>query len=160
MSLYNQLFGENKDAMALIGALGLTRDAFGRYRDVYVNKDGTKIIVYTRCGGGNRLEYEEIYNTMKAHPNYICDYDDDFDETYSYIEFSVPEKYSQMCKSMATGEEPISVSEKFKIECEEMNKPGSDTYKRADKYVEQLINRISEDMNNDGFEGGITIIKL
>lgn len=51
MSLYNMLFGENPDAMALLGMLELTRKVFGRYRDVYLNKDGTKITVISRIGG-------------------------------------------------------------------------------------------------------------
>ena len=60
MSLYNQLFDENPDAAVLIGFLGLNKEIFGRYRNVYLNKAGDKIIVYTRCGGGI---YSTIYET-------------------------------------------------------------------------------------------------
>ena len=48
MSLYNRLFGENPDAMALLGMIGTTRNDFKRYRDVNLNKDGNIIIVTTR----------------------------------------------------------------------------------------------------------------
>jgi len=34
-----------------------------------------------------------IEHRMKQHPNYIRDYDDDFDCTYASIVFSIPEKY-------------------------------------------------------------------
>lgn len=51
MSLYNVLFGENEEATVLLGMIGATREDFGRYRDVYLNTEGNKIIVLTRVGG-------------------------------------------------------------------------------------------------------------
>jgi len=99
----------------------------GRFRDAYLNEDGTKIVVYTRNGGGNREHYDDeceagencnctgciITYQLPKHPNYICDYDDDFDCTYAYVEFSVPEKYKEMAKGLATGEKPKTIQEKF-----------------------------------------------
>ena len=39
VSMYHLLFGMNPAADALLGCLGLTRDDFGRFRDVWL-KDG------------------------------------------------------------------------------------------------------------------------
>jgi len=64
----------------------------GRFRDIYFEKEGEpKVVLYTRNGGGNRSSYNHIFEILSQHPNYIRDYDDDFDPTYAYIEFKAPE---------------------------------------------------------------------
>jgi hypothetical protein len=129
MSLYGLLFGKNSQANILLDMLELdTKYPTGRFRDIYLNKKGTKIILYTRNGGGNREhpDYEETEEgsdckctgcimtyQLPEHPNYIEDYDDDVDSTYAYVKFSVPEQHKEKCRQMATGEDPVSVSEKF-----------------------------------------------
>lgn len=85
----------------------------GRFRDIYLNEDGTKIILYTRNGGGNRDEYQSLIDHLATHPNYLSDYDDDFDCTYAYIEFYIPKEFEKIAKAMATGEKPKTVHEKF-----------------------------------------------
>ena len=150
MSLYKQLFGENKDAVPLLGMLGLTRLSFERYRDVYLNKYGTKIIVLTRIGGNNAKDYKEVYESMKNHPYYINAYDDDFDSTYAYFEFSVPEKYKQACKMMAPKEDRPGIHELFQKEIKEANNPNSEAAKRMDKIAQQIVNAIE---NGEHFIG-------
>jgi len=86
----------------------------GRFRDIYLNEDGTRIILYTRNGGGNREYYNYVFEILRQHPNYLEDYDDDYDSTYAYIEFSVPEEYKELCHALATGEKPETVGDKFK----------------------------------------------
>lgn len=49
-------------------------------------------MIFTRNGGANREYYEEIFNSLRKHQNYKYDYDDDYDSTYAYIEFSLDEK--------------------------------------------------------------------
>ena len=163
MSLYNDIFQENKDANILLGVLGLNKGAFGRYRDIYLNKAGDKIIVFTRCGGSNRKDYPEVFREMHKHPNYIRDYDDDFDKTYAYIEFSIPDKYKDMCKKIAPEEEPLNVSEKFDKEIEAMTKnPNGPEAKRAMAIFGPIFEEIEKDMNNNdkNKRGGMTIIGL
>lgn len=111
MSLYNTLHGQNKDTDLLLGTLDLSDVA--RFRDIYLNADGTKIILYTRTGGENRKAYSGFFETIRKHPCYIGDYDDDFDKTYAYIEFKIPKRYQEVCKTLATGEEPETIHEKF-----------------------------------------------
>lgn len=139
MSLYTRLFGENEDAVALLGMLSLTRNEFQRYRDVYLNKEGTKIIVLTRLGGGNRKEYKQVFKNMKKHPYYIKNYDDKFDKTYAFFEFKVPEKYEHTCKAIAPKEERLSLKEMFEKEIEESKIPGSEASKRADAIAEEFF---------------------
>jgi len=89
MSMYNMLFGMNPDSDKLLSLLGKTQDDFGRFRNVYL-EDGF-IIVHTRCGGGNRDDYEEVFDEMSTHPWYSHDVDDDYDCTYADIYFKIPE---------------------------------------------------------------------
>ena len=89
MSLYNMCCGESENADKLLEVLGLSRDDCGRYRDCYLHDN--QIIIYTRNGGGNREEYQDVIDELAKHPNYVNDYDDDFDNTYCYIVFSIPE---------------------------------------------------------------------
>ena len=113
MSLYNVLFDEDENADVLIGVLNLNKAIFERYRDVHLNAAGDKIIVYTRCGGGNRTACDRVFEIMKRHPNYLRDYDDSHDSTYAYIEFSVPEKYKELCQKIKPEKDPLTVWEKF-----------------------------------------------
>ena len=134
MSLYNMLFGTNEIAPVLLFLLDIDQPdekwSSGRFRDIYLNEDGTRIILYTRNGGGNRdhwsfthAKYREggdcpcpgciISYKLPRHPNYIRDYDDSFDSTYAYVEFGVPEQFKEIAESLVTGKKPESIHEKF-----------------------------------------------
>ena len=91
MSFYNMLFGMNPDSDKLLSFLGKTKNDFGRFRNVYM-EDGY-IVVYTRNGGGNREDYEDVFDEMSEHPWYSHDADDDYDCTYANIYFKVPESH-------------------------------------------------------------------
>lgn len=150
MSLYNQLFGENEDAMALLGMLSLTRNDFQRYRDVYLNKEGNKIIVLTRLGGNNAKYYRQVYMNMRRHKYYIKDYDDEFDNTYAYFEFKVPKEYENTCKSIAPSEDRLTVSAMFEKEIKEAENPNSEAAKKIEKIADEIIKNIK---NNNPFIG-------
>lgn len=114
MSLYNLLFGVNSLAPILLKHLGLSEDDIPRFRDCYL--DGDQIVIYTRTGGGNRDFYEDEETCRSNYPEYFqkkedapkgpwnadlrkskyyqSDEDDDFDSTYAYFRFRVPETIS------------------------------------------------------------------
>lgn len=161
MSLYNQLFKENKDADVLLGVLGINKAIFIRYRDIYLNKEGDKITVYTRCGGGNRETCSDMYSRIRNHPNYIRDYDDSFDNTYAYVEFSVPERYRDMCKHIAPKEDPLTVSQKFDQAVENMKKdPHGPEMKQAMDIFGPIFKEIEKDINKDKNNGGIKFLGI
>ena len=81
--------GMNPDSDKLLELLGKTTGDFGRFRNVYM-EDGY-IIVHTRCGGGNREDYQDVFDEMSTHPWYSHNADDDFDCTYANIYFKVPD---------------------------------------------------------------------
>lgn len=71
-------------------------DAYPRFRDCFVKPDPmvneSEIYVYTRVGGGNRgAGYGE--EELMKHPNFLRDWDDDFDKTFATYAFSVPDEW-------------------------------------------------------------------
>ena len=155
MSLYNQLFGTNEDAPILLGMINVNKEYFDRFRDVELIKNGTIIRVFTRLGGENREVYVETWNKILQHKMYLIDYDDDFDETYAYIEFKVPEKYIETTKKMFKVE-PISFKEKFSKELEKAQIPGTEANQRMEAMVQSIVAQIQ---NSDEDEN-ITFLYL
>lgn len=141
MSLYNMLFGENKETSVLLGMIGVNKEYFDRFRDIELINNGTRIRVFTRLGGGNREGYQETWDKIQSHELYVGDYDDDFDSTYAYIEFRIPDKYKETAKKMFNGE-PVSFEDKFKKELEEMDIPGTEASKRAEKIANKIMGAI------------------
>lgn len=117
----------------------------GRFRDIYFNNEdpkNPKIVLYTRNGGGNRSAYEYVFDLLSKHPNYIQDYDDDFDSTYAYIEFKAPQQVLDFFEGLQTGKLE-SVSDKFKKEIAEME-AGKEPNKELKNFMEGLIKIIDE----------------
>jgi hypothetical protein len=98
MSLYNMLFGNNPIAPLILGTLSLSKDDFGRFRDIYLAEG--KIAVYTRCGGGNREAYQEVFDAMEQHPCFEYDEDDSFDNTYATFYFKYPDEFADGLKAI------------------------------------------------------------
>ena len=146
MGLYGMLFGVNPLAGVLLKALDIGigekitgNYKAGRFRDIYLSGDGTKIILYTRNGARNRECWEEegcpgwgssdykdpskhdpeclVYVNWKLtqHPLYVKDYDDGFDPTYAYFEFRVPDVLEPVLDRIMRdqGGPPKNVTEKF-----------------------------------------------
>jgi hypothetical protein len=168
MSLYNLLHGVNPLSPILLAILRIDqkvdnmpksekletfvkecidRKIFvsGRFRDIYLNEDGTKIILYTRNGGGNREGYWYVFKILKAHPNYLIDYEDDFDSTYAYIEFSVPKEAEKLCKLLATGEKPKTVGEKFVETMSAMEKMSKEDIEKDERFkpIIEILEKIA-----------------
>lgn len=152
MSLYNMLFGTNEEAPVLLGMLSVNKEYFSRFRDVELIESGTKIRVFTRLGGGNREEYKENWDKIRKHELYLKDYDDEFDTTYAYIEFNIPEQYKETAKKMFK-EEPDSFQKKFEKELEEMQIPGTKAYDKMGEVAKQIVDEMEQG-------NGIHIIKL
>lgn len=113
--IYNMVFGSNSLAMSLLGVLEVTPDAIPRYRDCFLNEDGTQIIIYTRTGGNNREDARDGIERLRAIPGYISDADDSFDNTYALFRYAVPELIAGPCKTLAAshGIDPAKRWEEF-----------------------------------------------
>ena len=95
--LYNALFGYNIGGCLFLATM-LTyenpQEYFPRFRDCWLSDDGEHIDIYTRVGGDNR---DDGYGEEKLYcmPEFVRTWDDDFDSTYGYYEFSVPERWRE-----------------------------------------------------------------
>lgn len=91
MSLYNMINGVNPATFFILPMLGEKHpDNYPRFRDCFV--DNNEIHVYTRVGGVNRnCEFGE--EELQQHPNYLRDFDDEYDSTYATYVFSIPNEF-------------------------------------------------------------------
>lgn len=118
MSLYNMLNGFSPACFFILPMLGRKPEEYPRFRDCFVNNDNNSIIIYTRVGGGNRncgYEEEKLYDD----PNFIRTYDDDFDSTYGYYEFKVPDEWKDDFNLIMSGK-GFQVSDKYKQKIKEI----------------------------------------
>jgi len=163
MSLYHMLCGENPLSGMLLQFLDIDQGNkwfSGRFRDCYPNKDGTKILLYTRNGGGNREHFDEYANKKEGmdcscpaccinhqlpkHPNYIKDYDDDFDCTFATVEFSVPERWAEFVKDIATEENCETGAEKFQKQIDLLSEGDSESVAKAKKKFGAILEKITK----------------
>ncbi len=95
------MFLDHEDDTSLLAKLGLEEDSIGRFRGVIEVKanevyedmswDFPTIIITTRTGGGNRKGHMEDNARLAKHPNYIGDFDDEYDSTYADFVFRHPD---------------------------------------------------------------------
>lgn len=102
MSMYGLVVGSDQNSDRLNDILELEKYDTGRERDTYVRKydEETYIVLLTRNGGGNREDYESSFDSLQKHPNYVSDWDCDWDCTYAEICFSIPEKHREEVMKM------------------------------------------------------------
>ena len=104
MNLYNMVNGVNPAAFLILPMLGRHASEYPRFRDCFLNEK-KQIVVLTRVGGNNRNSgygEEELYKD----PNFVKTYDDDFDSTYGYYVFNVPEEWKDDLDRLLNGEKP------------------------------------------------------
>ena len=105
--LYNALFGYSPGCLLLAPMLTEQNpeEFFPRFRDCFLGDGGDTIVIYTRVGGGNRSDPDDPdyydpdldFGEHKLYemPTFIRTWDDDFDSTYGYYEFGVPEEWAE-----------------------------------------------------------------
>ena len=140
MSFYNTLFGSNPLADLILATLKLTRQETGRFRDCFVAEG--EIAIYTRNGGGNREDYEEVFVQLSRHPNYLRDQDDDFDCTYATIYFSFPSDYKDILDKLDSGK--FEPSKKWLEAIDSIGKPGYEPPEQIVKLMQSLKTALDE----------------
>ena len=104
MSLYHLMNGVNPATFLILPMLGKHPEEYPRFRDCFVTED-KHILILTRVGGGNRNTGfgEEV---MEQDPLFVKTYDADWDSTYGYYEFRVPEQWQADFDRLMVGEKP------------------------------------------------------
>ena len=104
MSIYNLVNGVNPATFLILPMLDKHPDEYPRFRDCFITKDD-RICVLTRVGGGNRnCGYGE--GALYQSPHFVKTYDAEWDNTYGYYEFNVPEKWKADFDLLLKGEKP------------------------------------------------------
>lgn len=133
----------------------------GRFRDIWLNEDGTEIHLFTRNGGGNRVCWNDSATPgvlcecpgciqtylLPTHKNYLSDSDDDFDNTFAITIFSVPDECLGFTQELASGVPEPTLEEKTKKVTEQMQKMSEDEL-RVHPVAGTLINQLETALSN------------
>lgn len=93
--LYNMVFGTDPSAPFVLAMLSIPPKTIPRLRDAYPHFGKKKFAIITRCGSKYHDEYREQVDALRAHPEYVEDYDDPFDDTYCTFIFEIPVEYRE-----------------------------------------------------------------
>ena len=91
-----------------------------RLRDVYLSKDKTKVVIFTRIGGGNRSYHTPAITKLRNFKGYVTDYDDDFDNTYAYFEYQIPQEKLPMVVAFLASSDTTTGGEKIKASLKQL----------------------------------------
>jgi hypothetical protein len=146
MSMYAMLFGRNPIAPLYLAFLGLSQSDVGRFRDCFVqqtDEGDLRIVIYTRNGGGNRDDYAGTTEALRAHPEFVTDFDDDFDCTYASYVFKVPLEFEEAVKKLTASlpDQTVDPGTRFQqlIKDLQANKTDDPRVKHALEVGEQII---------------------
>lgn len=148
MSMYNQIYWVDPATFTVLPMLWSHPDDYPRFRDCFIwntyrssiEKDmfwipkmettnSDTISVYTRVWWWNRESYQEAIDKLRAHENYLEDYDDEFDSTFATFVFSVPTKWKSDFDAIK--------SKKFNISREYLN------------HIKSIYPKIAEKIESD-----------
>lgn len=111
MSLYNMLFGVSAQAPLVLKLLNATEGDFCRFRSAYITEE--HLVVHTRCGGGNRDDYDDVFVWASDHPLFDYDQDDDFDCTYCDFFFKHPPEAAKELAKIAKENPQLTPAEQW-----------------------------------------------
>lgn len=135
--LYNLINGVNPATFVILPMLGKHPDDYPRFRDCALSEDGQRIIILLRVGGRNRnCGYGE--EKMYKDPNFIKTYDAEWDDTYGYYEFKIPDIWKEDLKKILKGNKPS----------EQYIQQACKVYPKIADKLHELFNKMIELLNN------------
>lgn len=103
MSLYNMIMGFNPACLLVMPMLGRRQGEYPRFRDCYINSEGTREIhIFTRVGSLNQncgYGEENLYDD----PNFLRFEDDSYDPTYGTYVFKCPQEWESDFDAISEG---------------------------------------------------------
>lgn len=152
MSMYNLIHQVHPLAGALMTVLGLEPPECGRFRDCYLVRGGdaaSEIHVFTRNGGGNRLDHEEATARLRARPTFLRDFDDEYDNTYASYVFGVPEEWAGQVDMLVMARPDAYANPSFRERSEEAlgrlrDDPDSPEARRVLAAIKPVFDQVNE----------------
>lgn len=93
MSLYNMVHWKSPIWFVILSMIWLNENNIWRYRDVFIDLEKNEILVLTRMWWWNRTYFEKEIKELQSNEFYISDDDADFDSTYAWFNFKIPEEF-------------------------------------------------------------------
>ena len=147
--MYEMVCTINPDAGRILNLIGLDPTFLieeCRLRDVYLSKDKTKVVIFTRIGGGNRESYSASIKRLKNFKGYIRDYDDDFDNTYASFEYQIPSNKLMEVVAFLSSSDTTTGGEKLKQSLENLEKDPDEFLKEHPRFkvmMDDIINKLN-----------------
>ena len=123
--MYEMTCNINPDARMVLDLIGMDPEFLleeCRLRDIYLSKDRTRVVIFTRIGGGNRENYTPAITKLRNYKGYVTDYDDDFDNTYASFEYNIPPEKLPNVVAFLASSDTTTGSEKLKQSLEKLEK--------------------------------------
>ncbi len=111
--MYNMIHGVNPATFFILPMLGKHPDEYPRFRDCFATDNHIEVL--TRVGGGNREDYQESIEILRAMDGYIEDRDEEWDRTYATFVFAVPERWKADYEKIVAGN-VTDISQDYKRE--------------------------------------------
>ena len=147
--MYEMVCDINPDAGRVLNLIGLDPTFLikeCRLRDVYLSKDKTKVVIFTRIGGGNRERYSASIKRLKNFKGYIRDYDDNFDNTYASFEYQIPSNKLIEVVAFLSSSDTTTGGEKLKQSLEKLEKDPDEFLKEHPRFkvmMDDIINKLN-----------------
>ena len=147
--MYEMVCDINPDAGRVLNLIGLDPTFLieeCRLRDVYLSKDKTKVVIFTRIGGGNRESYSASIKRLKNFKGYIRNYDDDFDNTYASFEYQIPANKLTEVVAFLSSSDTTTGGEKLKQSLERLEKDPDEFIKEHPRFkvmMDDIINKLN-----------------
>jgi hypothetical protein len=121
--------GYDPMAGAVLRSLALEPNEIPRFRDAFIKDNGDDnptLAIMTRTGGGNREDFVTENEVLETREGFIRTWDDDFDATFAYFEYEVPENDREMVYALVKalkkdGVELVQPMKRFKKAVESLN---------------------------------------
>lgn len=121
--MYETICNINPDAKMILNLIGIDPKFLleeARLRDVYLSKDKTRVVIFTRIGGNNRSYHFPAITKLRNFKGYITDYDDEFDNTYASFEYQIPQEKLPRVVAFLASSDTTTGGEKIKASLKQL----------------------------------------
>lgn len=145
--MYEMTCNINPDARMVLDLIGIDPEFLleeARLRDVYLSKDRTRVVIFTRIGGGNRSYHSPAITKLRNFKGYVTDYDDEFDNTYASFEYKIPQEKLPIVVAFLANSDTTTGGEKLKAGLKQLEENPEEYLKEHPAFKALMDNLIKE----------------